>query len=60
MTEILVCVDAPHYAAAIVCKDGVCTEAANIMKWCVGKTWVELRRYFDRKGFKVEVMEIAP
>lgn len=55
-TSKLVWVNAPHYCAGLVTRDDVCTEAAPILRWAVGKPWPYLRRYFDGKGFEVVVM----
>lgn len=56
MRSLLVVVKAPHYAAALVTVDGVCTEAAPILRWAVGKSWPFLKRYFYGKRFEVIVM----
>ncbi len=31
----------------------ICTRAAPIIKWLIGKEYEPLRAYFDRKGWKV-------
>ena len=54
-TETLVQVDAPHFCAGIVLVDDVCTEAAPILKWAVGKHRDWLRDYFKAKGWKATV-----
>lgn len=51
-TERLIRVVAPHFVAALVTVDGLCTEAAPILKWAVGKGEDWLRAYFAQKGWK--------
>ncbi len=52
MTSLLVTVTAPHYTASLVTVDGVCTEAAPILRWAIGKPWRRLREHFLYKGFR--------
>lgn len=61
----IVWVRAPHYTAGLVITsrfppgnsdDYVCTEAAPILRWALGKPWEQLRRYFQGKRFEVVVM----
>lgn len=49
--EVLVRVEAPHFCAGLVAKDGICIDAAPILRWTVGKTSKELAAYFARKGW---------
>lgn len=49
-------VKAPHYCATLVVRDGVCREAAPILRWALAKRWPYLRSYFSRKGFEVVPM----
>lgn len=49
-------VRAPHYCATLVTRDGVCREAAPILRWAIGKRWSYLSSYFARKGFEVVTM----
>lgn len=46
-------VRAPHYIAAVWVTDGVCTEAAPIVRWAHGKSWAYLQRYFAGKGYEI-------
>lgn len=55
---MLVRVEAPHFVAGIVFVEGVCTEAAPIMRWAAGKSARELAAYFKRKGWIAK--KIAP
>lgn len=54
--EILVSVDAPHFNAGLVMIGDRCTEAAPILRWCVGKGRDELRAYFKRKGWRASIV----
>lgn len=49
--ETLVRVVAPHFVAGLVVVDGRCCEAAPILRWAIGKSTEELRRYFTHKGW---------
>lgn len=53
-------IDAPHYNAGIVIRNGYCVEAAPILNWAVGKRESYLRGYFARKRYKVIESEIKP
>jgi hypothetical protein len=54
--EQLVRVVAPHFVAGIVMAGDVCTAAAPILRWAVGKTRGELRAYFARRGWTANVV----
>lgn len=57
---MLVRVVAPHFCAALVCNDeGVCIEAAPILRWAVGKHRRFLSSYFRMKGWKASVVSKA-
>lgn len=49
--ETLVRVDAPHFCAGLVIVDGVCVEAAPILKWAIGKPAPKLSAYFTARGW---------
>ena len=53
---MLVQVTAPHLCAGIVLEDDVCTDAAPILRWAVGRRRTELRQYFARKGWRVSIV----
>jgi hypothetical protein len=56
--EVLWSISAPHFCAGlIVGLDGRVRQAAPILGWSVGKPWVEVARYFQRKGYEVESVE---
>lgn len=65
MGRMLVTVTAPHYCASLVIgrrtlSSGVLAlEAAPILRWTLGKSWLTLDQYFARKGFTVG-MQLAP
>jgi hypothetical protein len=46
-------ITAPHFCAALITSADVCTEAAPILGWAVGKRRDELRDFFARKGWAV-------
>lgn len=54
---VLVRIVAPHFVAGLVCDGDVCTEAAPILRWAVGKDRAELRAYFARKGWAASVID---
>ena len=56
MTSLLIRIRARHYCAGLVTVDGVCTEAAPILRWAIGKRWSSLESYFHRKRFEIIVM----
>lgn len=62
MGRMLVWVRARHYCAGLVIgrkrwnTGVVCLEAAPILRWALGKSWLELRSYFERKRFEVVLM----
>lgn len=62
MGRMLVWVRAPHYCATLVIgrtrpTSGVlCLEAAPILRWALGKDWLDLQGYFNRKRFEVVMM----
>jgi hypothetical protein len=47
----LIRVVAPHFVAGLMMTGDVCTEAAPILKWAIGKTRADLRQYFTKKGW---------
>jgi hypothetical protein len=56
-SKVLVSVDAPHFNAGLILEDGVCVQAAPILKWAIGKTRAQLRAYFKQKGWKAMVVK---
>lgn len=52
--SVLVTVKAPpNFAASlVVAKGGRVTEAAPILRWAIGKPWLQVRDYFMRKGWE--------
>lgn len=54
--EWIVRVDAPHFCAGFILKDGRVTEAAPILAWTVGRDPDYLRGYFKRKGWKATIL----
>lgn len=54
----LVAVDAPHFYAGMILKNGVVIKAAPILHWAIGKTQAYLTNYFWRKKWKVTIVEL--
>lgn len=55
-------ITAPHFCAGIITTNGICTEAAPILAWTIGKSRQELREYFTRRTWLVKriATEIKP
>lgn len=59
MGRVLVQVQAAHYCAGLVIGRKTRTssvyvlEAAPILRWALGKSWLETKAYFTRKGYGV-------
>jgi hypothetical protein len=58
--ETLIHVDAPHFCAGFVSRDGVVISAAPILKYLIGKRFVEAMAYLERKGWRASVFEFQP
>lgn len=62
MRRMLVWVRAPHYCAGLSIgrkhptSGVVCVEAAPILRWALGKSWLEIKSYFAQKKFEVVLM----
>lgn len=57
---MLVRVEAPHFCAGIILKDGVCVRAAPILaRYAIGKSREWLSAYFRSKGWKATVVRYA-
>ena len=54
---MLLQITAPCYCAGVVIEDDVVIRAAPILRWSLGKSYQFLENYFQRKGFKVEVID---
>jgi hypothetical protein len=58
MGRMLVIVDAPHFYASLTIgrrrpmETVVVLEAAPILRWSLGKTWLDVLGYFERRGWK--------
>jgi len=46
-----------YYCAGIVCDKGAVIKAAPILFWIIGKNTAWLRKYFDNKNIKYELIE---
>lgn len=55
----LIRVVAPHFTAGMCMTGDVCTEAAPILKWAIGKSRDDLRRYFAKKGWLAMQITLA-
>lgn len=52
---ILLRIEAPHYVAGIVFKNGIATyECAPILKWMIGKEWNWIITYLNYKRFNYQ------
>lgn len=58
--EIIVQVDAPHFCAGLVFKNGVVISTAPILSWAMGKDIEYLAKYFKKKGWKTDARKINP
>lgn len=59
--ETLVRVRAPYFCAALVLVDGVCTEAAPILKRiCLGRDRPWLRKFFKSMSWHASVVRPVP
>ena len=56
METQLVRVVAPHFVAGLIMRDGRCTHAAPILKWCRGACRETLAAEFRRKGWVASVL----
>lgn len=56
MADLLVRVVAPHFVAGLIVDNGVCVEAAPILRWAVGKRSDWLRGYFVRKRWQARIL----
>lgn len=54
----LVRVVAPHFVAGLIMDEAdVCSDAAPILKWAIGRERSWLRGYFKRKGWRASVIK---
>lgn len=53
----LIQVSSPHFCAGIILKEGICIEAAPILKWAVKKDWEFLSVYFKKKGWETHIYD---
>lgn len=50
--EFLVHIDAPHFRAGVVIRDGVVVRAADILAWMIGRSGVFVSAYCSRKNWR--------
>ncbi|MFL9499177.1 hypothetical protein ACJMQP_03885 [Rhodopseudomonas palustris] len=48
----LYAIDAPHFYAGLLVRDGRVIAAAPILRWAIGRKTKALGAYFKRKGWK--------
>lgn len=54
----LVRVVAPHFVAGLIIgEDDICTDAAPILSWAVGKPRAVLSDYFHRKKWRASIVQ---
>lgn len=56
ITETLIAIDAPHFYAGIVARDGRVVEAAHIVKYMKGWDGAKVAAYCKSKGWSWEVV----
>lgn len=59
MTDVLVRIEAPHFCAGLVLRDGVCVEAAPILVWAIRYDGDWLSAYFRKRGWKATIVREA-
>jgi hypothetical protein len=58
--ETLVRVVAPHFAAGLIVRDGICTEAAPILRRaCIGHKVDDLRVMFRTRRWVATIVRVA-
>lgn len=55
-TGDLVHVEARHFVAGLIVHDGVCVDAAPILRWAIGKRWRYLDGYLRDCGHRVTLL----
>jgi hypothetical protein len=59
ITETLISIDAPHFCAGVVARDGKVIEAAHIVKYMKGWDGKRVAEYCKTKGWKWEVVSVT-
>ena len=57
--EMLVRVVAPHFVAGVVLRNGIVTQTAPILRWCLGGQRWWLREQFAKRGWKASVLRCS-
>lgn len=57
MIETLIVIDAPHFFAGIVARDGNVIEAAHIIKYMKGWSGQQVASYCRKKGWRWEKVQ---
>lgn len=50
-------IDAPHFYAGLVVREGVVVRAAPILGWAAGRPWTVVKDYCVRKGWHGYIAE---
>lgn len=50
----MICIDAPHFCAAVVVENGVVVRAAPILRYMLGWDRAKVLGYAKRKGWTVD------
>lgn len=53
---VMIHIDAPHFCAGAIVRDGRILVAAPILGWTVGRSAVEVRAWARRKGYQIREM----
>jgi hypothetical protein len=59
ITETLISIDAPHFYAGIIARDGKVIEAAHIVKYMKGWNGKRVADYCKAKGWTWEVVSVT-
>ena len=47
-------IDTGHFCAGLVVRDGKVADAAPILRWTRGRSWVEIQRRFAHSGARIQ------
>jgi len=50
-------ITAPHFCAGAIFRHGKIVEAAPIIKWMIGRSVADMRRYCEQMAWRFEMLE---